>query len=94
MEKYLVVIEKTVNNYSAFSPDVIGCVATGKTVEQVVKNMREALMLHLDSLIAQNEEIPISKGLPYHIDEGVFNKDSIAEEYYVTQLEVPITVMH
>jgi predicted RNase H-like HicB family nuclease len=94
MEKYLVVIEKTVNNYSAFSPDVIGCVATGKTVEQVVKNMREALLLHLDSLIAQHGEIPISKGLPFHMEEGVFNKDSIADEYYVTQLEVPITVLH
>jgi predicted RNase H-like HicB family nuclease len=94
MEKYLVVIEKTVNNYSAFSPDVIGCVATGKTVEQVVKNMREALLLHLDSLIAQHGEIPISKGLTFHMEEGVFNKDSIADEYYVTQLEVPITVLH
>ncbi|MEI6524127.1 MAG: type II toxin-antitoxin system HicB family antitoxin, partial [Bacteroidota bacterium] len=77
----------------AFSPDVIGCVATGKTVEQVVKNMREALLLHLDSLIAQHEEIPISKGLPFHMEEGVFNNDSIAEEFYVTQLEVPIIIL-
>lgn len=94
MDKYLVVIEKAVNNYSVFSPDVIGCVATGKTVEQVVKNMREALLLHLDSLIAQHEEIPISKGLPFHMDDGIFAKDSIAEEYYVTELEVPISISH
>jgi len=54
MQKYLVVIEKAENNYSAFSPDVLGCVATGKTIEKTIKNMKDALEFHLEG----DEEIP------------------------------------
>ncbi len=43
MHRFLIVIEKEKNNYSAYSPDIPGCVATGKTIEEVKKNMHEAL---------------------------------------------------
>lgn len=43
MRKYLVIIEKTITGYSAYSPDVLGCVATGKTKKEVEQNMREAI---------------------------------------------------
>jgi len=46
MKQFLIVIEKTDTGYSAYSPDVDGCVATGATREEVENNMREALQFH------------------------------------------------
>ena len=43
MHSFLIVIEKAENNYSAYSPDLSGCVATGKTVEQVENNMHKTI---------------------------------------------------
>ena len=48
--KYLVIIEKVNKNFSAYLPDVLGCVATGKTIEEVKKNITGALLLHLEGL--------------------------------------------
>jgi len=56
--KYLVVIEKTRTGYSAYSPDVLGCVSTGATLEEVNQNMQEALEFHIDGLIEEGLEIP------------------------------------
>ena len=54
-------------NFGAYSPDVDGCVATGESVSQTIKNMKEALEWHLEG-----EEVPVAKGLDYwllRIDE-------------------------
>ena len=48
--KYAVVIEKAVNNYSAYVPDLPGCVATGKTKDEVTRNLREAITFHIEGL--------------------------------------------
>lgn len=48
--KYLIVIEKTVTGYSAYSPDLPGCVSTGFSREETEKNIREAIEFHLDGL--------------------------------------------
>jgi len=48
--KYLVIIEKINNNYSAYLPDISGCIATGKTIEETKKNITAALTVHLDGL--------------------------------------------
>ncbi|WP_434686132.1 type II toxin-antitoxin system HicB family antitoxin [Pseudanabaena minima] len=56
--KYLVVIEKMQTGYSAYSPDVLGCVSTGATLEEVNENMQEALEFHIDGLIEEGIEIP------------------------------------
>ena len=48
--KYLVVIEKSRTGFSAYSPDLPGCVATGRTRRGVEKNMREAIAFHLEGL--------------------------------------------
>ena len=58
MRRFLVVIEKCKNNYSAYSPDLLGCVATGKTREETEKNMHEAIQLHLEGLKEDNLPIP------------------------------------
>jgi len=48
--KVLVIVEKTKTGYSAYSPDIDGCVATGATRRQVERRMKSALALHLEGL--------------------------------------------
>ena len=60
MQRFLVVIEKSENNYSAYSPDLSGCVATGSTREEVERNMHEAIIMHLQGLREDNLPIPES----------------------------------
>lgn len=59
--QYLIVIEKTETGYSAYSPDLLGCVSTGATHEEVEQNMREAMEFHLDGLKFEGLEIPQPK---------------------------------
>ena len=56
--KYLIVFEKTGTGYSAYSPDIDGCVATGATKDEVEKNMKEAIEFHLEGLKLERQEIP------------------------------------
>ena len=56
--RYLVVIEKSPRNYSAYSLDVPGCVATGRTLDEVTQNMREALQGHLEVMADHGEPAP------------------------------------
>ena len=56
MRKYLVVVEKAGSNYSAYLPDVPGCVTVGDTPEETLSNMREALELHFQDLA--DAEVP------------------------------------
>lgn len=58
MKKYLVVIEKTGTGFSAYSPDLDGCVATGGTREEVEREMQEAMAFHLEGLAQTGEPIP------------------------------------
>jgi predicted RNase H-like HicB family nuclease len=60
MYKFLVVIEKANANFSAYSPDLPGCVATGKTREDAEMNMYEAITFHLQGLREDNMVIPES----------------------------------
>ena len=63
MYRFLIVIEKTENNYSAYSPDLPGCVATGKTREETERNMQEAVEMHIQGLI--EDELPIPESTTY-----------------------------
>lgn len=58
MRKFLIVIEKAGNNYSAYSPDVLGCATTGNTREETRRNMIEALEFHLEGLVEDGDPIP------------------------------------
>jgi predicted RNase H-like HicB family nuclease len=58
MKKYLVVIESTKTGFSAYSPDLPGCVSTGRTREEVEQNMREAITFHVDGLRAEGQAVP------------------------------------
>ena len=56
--KMLIVVEQTATGYSAYSPDLEGCIATGTTREEVEAVMREAVEFHLDALRADGTPVP------------------------------------
>ncbi len=56
--KYLVVIEPTTTGFSAYSPDLPGCISTGATRAEVENNMREAIGLHLEGLREEGYPVP------------------------------------
>jgi predicted RNase H-like HicB family nuclease len=58
MKKYLIVVEKTGTGYSAYSPDLEGCVATGRTRTEVESEMQEAIAFHLEGMTRNGESIP------------------------------------
>ena len=59
MHRFLIVIEKAIGNYSAYSPDLPGCVATGATRREAEKNMHEAIEMHIRGL--KEDKLPIPK---------------------------------
>jgi predicted RNase H-like HicB family nuclease len=56
--RYAIVIEKAKNNYAAYVPDLLGCVATGTTVKETEQNIREAIELHLRGMREDGLPIP------------------------------------
>ena len=58
MPRYLIIIEKANANFSAYSPDLPGCIATGMTQEEVARNMHDAIEIHLQGLREDNLPIP------------------------------------
>jgi predicted RNase H-like HicB family nuclease len=66
--RYAVVIEKAGGNYSAYVPDLPGCVATGATVERVEAEIRDAIRLHIEGLKADGLQVPAPTSIAEHID--------------------------
>jgi predicted RNase H-like HicB family nuclease len=66
--KLLIVIEKTKTGYSAYSPDLDGCVATGATREQVETSMKKAIEFHLDGMRAEGIEVPAPKSYSTYVE--------------------------
>jgi predicted RNase H-like HicB family nuclease len=58
MKPYLIVIEQAESGYSSYSPDLTGCVSTGKTRDEVERNMREAIEFHIDGLREEGYAVP------------------------------------
>jgi predicted RNase H-like HicB family nuclease len=56
--RYAMIIEEGERNYSAYLPDLPGCVATGKTLEEVKRRMREAVELHLRGMREDGQPVP------------------------------------
>ena len=56
--KYAVVIERARSNYSAYVPDLPGCVATGSTIEEVEMEIREAIEFHIEGMRQDGESVP------------------------------------
>ena len=56
--RYAIVVEKTENNYSAYVPDLPGCVATGQTIEETENEIREAIRFHIEGLREDGLVVP------------------------------------
>jgi predicted RNase H-like HicB family nuclease len=56
--RYAVVIEKAQSNFSAYVPDLPGCIATGHTVAEVENEIREAIQFHIEGMIEDGESVP------------------------------------
>lgn len=76
--RYAVVIEKAARNYSAYVPDVPGCVATGKTVQSTLNHLRDALRFHFDGLLEDNQPIPDPQTLVDYVEMSLV--DSIDQK--------------
>lgn len=61
MKKFLFIIEKTRTGFSAYVPDLPGCIATGSTKSQVEKNIFEAVQFHLEGMKEEGIKIPESR---------------------------------
>jgi predicted RNase H-like HicB family nuclease len=68
MMRYAVVIEKADGNYSAYVPDLPGCVATGATLAEVEAEIREAVRFHIDGLRADGVAIPAPTSIAEYVE--------------------------
>ena len=59
MNSYLIIIEETETGFSAFSPDLPGCIATGGTRAEVEREMRDAIEFHIEGLRRAGEPVPL-----------------------------------
>jgi predicted RNase H-like HicB family nuclease len=66
--RYAVVIEKAEGNFSAYVPDLPGCVATGATVAEVEAEIREAIRFHIDGLKADGAAVPAPTSIAEYVD--------------------------
>jgi predicted RNase H-like HicB family nuclease len=66
--RYAIVIENAGTNYSAYAPDLPGCAATGATVEEVQREIREAIEFHLEGLREDGLPIPPPSSAVSYVD--------------------------
>jgi predicted RNase H-like HicB family nuclease len=66
--RYAVVIEKANDNFSAYVPDLPGCVATGPTVEATENEIREAIRFHIEGLKADGLPVPVPTSIAEYVE--------------------------
>jgi predicted RNase H-like HicB family nuclease len=66
--RYAIVIEKAEGNFSAYVPDLPGCLATGSTVDAVEENIRDAIRLHIDGLKEDRLPIPAPSAIADYVE--------------------------
>jgi predicted RNase H-like HicB family nuclease len=88
MEIYLIVIGRTATGYSAHCPDVLGCATVGKTVEEVVANMKKALELHFEGMVEDGEAIPQPGGVDSYRE---VMKDLDLDQYLLAHVQIDIS---
>jgi predicted RNase H-like HicB family nuclease len=66
--RYAIVVEKTKSNYSAYVPDLPGCVATGQTVEEAENEIREAIEFHIEGLREDGLAVPQPASIVEYIE--------------------------
>ena len=66
--RYAIVIEKAESNYSAYVPDLPGCVATGDSVAEVERNIREAIVFHIEGIREDGQDVPPPSSQVEYVD--------------------------
>ena len=66
--RYAIVVEKAQNNYSAYVPDLPGCVATGNSIEETEHEIREAIEFHIEGLIEDGLPVPEPASIVQYIE--------------------------
>jgi predicted RNase H-like HicB family nuclease len=66
--RYAIVVEKAQNNYSAYVPDLPSCVATGNTIEETEREIREAIEFHIEGLIENGLPVPEPASIVQYIE--------------------------
>jgi len=66
--RYLIIVEQTNTGYSAYSPDLPGCISTGKTPEETIHNMQEAITFHIEGLQLAGCPIPKPSSISAYVD--------------------------
>ncbi|MGE0314047.1 MAG: type II toxin-antitoxin system HicB family antitoxin [Lautropia sp.] len=66
--RYAIVIEKVDENFSAYVPDLPGCIATGDTIPEVEANIREAILFHIDGMREDGLDIPPPSSQVEYVD--------------------------
>ena len=66
--RYLAVIEKTDGNYSSYSPNLPGCVATGDTIDELQANMQEVIRMHIQGLREDGIPVPEPKAMAEYLE--------------------------
>ena len=66
--RYAIVVEKAENNYSAYVPDLPGCTATGSTIEETEREIREAIELHIEGMIEDGLPVPQPTSIVQYVE--------------------------
>ena len=66
--RYAIVVEKTGGNYSAYVPDLPGCVATGATISEIGAEIRDAIRFHVSGLEADGLAVPAPTSIAEYVD--------------------------
>ena len=66
--KYLVIVEEAESGFSAYSPDLPGCIATGATREEAEREMADAIAFHIDGLRAEGMDVPSPRASSTYVD--------------------------
>ena len=77
--RYAVVIEQGENNYSAYVPDLPGCVSVGDTLDEVKSEIREAIAFHLDGMREDGLPIPAPRSYADNVDVAVPEQEEVAK---------------
>ena len=66
--KYLIILEKTSTGYSAYSPDLPGCVSAGDTAEETEANMGEAIEFHIKGMLQEGLSVPAPQSRASYVE--------------------------
>ena len=83
---YAVVFEQTPNNYSAYVPDLPGCISTGESLEDVQSTIREAITFHIEAMLEHSEPLPEPK---MSLEQAQSHHNDVLVEYDDTESELP-----